>query len=62
VQTTLHTSQGCDMSGEDRSSFTGNMVSSNCWNNAPGQGVNQVPHSHVTPHYTRMHARLKRRP
>src|SRR5690348_578727 len=41
-QTTLHTSQGCDMSGEDRSSFTGNMVSTNCWVNAPGQGTNQV--------------------
>jgi len=40
-QTTLHTSQGCDMSGEDRSAFTGDMVSTNCWVNAPNQGNNQ---------------------
>jgi len=46
------------MSGEDRSAFTGNMVSTNCWVNAPNQGTNQVhymtrtTHTPHTPHDT----------
>jgi hypothetical protein len=55
-QTTLHTSQGCDMSGEDRSAFTGDMVSTNCWVNAPNQGNNQVHDTHdTTRHDTTRH-------
>eukprot|EP01087_Luapelamoeba_hula_P008042 TRINITY_DN2000_c0_g3_i2.p1 TRINITY_DN2000_c0_g3~~TRINITY_DN2000_c0_g3_i2.p1 ORF type:complete len:212 (-),score=38.60 TRINITY_DN2000_c0_g3_i2:70-705(-) len=45
-QTTLHTSQGCDMASESTSEFTGHWASgpsgpsSNCWVNAPGQYAN----------------------
>jgi len=46
--TTLHTSQGCDMSGESTSLFTGKWgtgpggkLATNCWVNAPGEYANQ---------------------
>jgi len=47
-QTTLHTNEGCDQSGESDSSFTGkwgigtkNNPATNCWIDAPNQYTNQ---------------------